>query len=49
MKTKGDWEIRFVWASTNIRWYSNTKADKYSSFYNFFSLLDETIYFHETD
>ena len=43
VETSGCWEIRFVWASINICWYSNTKAvayskaDKYFSCYPFLS------------
>ena len=32
-----------------IRWYSNTKASKYSSCYLFLSLSGQVVYFHETD
>ena len=49
MKTKGDWKSRFVLASTNIRWYSNTKAVKYFSCYLLVSLPEKVDYFYETN
>ena len=40
---------RFVLASTNIRWYSDTKAVKYFSCYFLLSLPEKVDYFYETN
>ena len=46
MKTKGVGKLD---SFEHIRWYSSTKADKYSSCYLFLSLSEQVVYFHETD
>ena len=56
VETSGCWEIRFVWASINICWYSNTKAIAilFQSWpvlqlLSFLILLGQVVCFHKTD
>ena len=51
IKMKGDWWIIFFWENDSFEhvcWYSNNKADNYSSCLLLF-LLEPVVYFHETD
>ena len=46
VKTKGVGKLD---SFEHIRWYSSTKADRYSSCYLFLCLSEQVLYFHETD
>ena len=45
---KFDWSIQ-VTRKRRVYWNSNTKVDKYSSYYLFLSLSGQVVYFHEID
>ena len=50
VKTKGDYESdSFEQSFEHIRWYRNTKADKYTSFYLFLPPSGQLVYFYEAE